>query len=206
MNKSLLTAFLIAFASSANAQQGKALTAFDYQHAESFLNYNTAPLIDNGSVNPNWLPGDRFWYRVLIAEGSEFILVDPSKKTRSLAFDQEKLATTLSKATGKRYETDMLPFQTFSFSADGKSIVFHADDKQWKCDLQSYQCTLDTAHAGASNGEGRRSSRGGSNEVLSPDGQKAAFIKNYNLWVRDVNTKQETQLTTDGIKDEFKCN
>ncbi|WP_044234373.1 S9 family peptidase [Haliscomenobacter hydrossis] len=38
-------------------------------------------------------------------------------------------------------------------------------------------------------------------EVLSPDGKKAAFIKDWNLWVRDVATKQETQLTTDGIKD-----
>ena len=45
---------------------------------------------------------------------------------------------------------------------------------------------------------GRRNSR---NEVLSPDGKKAAFIKDWNLWVRDVATKQETQLTTDGIKD-----
>lgn len=45
---------------------------------------------------------------------------------------------------------------------------------------------------------GRRNSR---NEVLSPDGKKAAFIKDWNLWVRDVATKQETQLTTDGVKD-----
>jgi dipeptidyl-peptidase 4 len=37
--------------------------------------------------------------------------------------------------------------------------------------------------------------------VLSPDGKKAAYIKDYNLWVRDVATGRETQLTTDGIKD-----
>lgn len=39
------------------------------------------------------------------------------------------------------------------------------------------------------------------NEVISPDGTKAAFIKDYNLWVRDVATGKETQLTTDGVKD-----
>jgi dipeptidyl aminopeptidase/acylaminoacyl peptidase len=49
------------------------------------------------------------------------------------------------------------------------------------------------------NAGGRRG--GGSNEILSPDGKKAAFIKEWNLWVRDVDTKKETQLTTDGIKD-----
>jgi len=40
-----------------------------------------------------------------------------------------------------------------------------------------------------------------SNDVLSPDGKKAAFIRDWNLWIKDVETKKETQLTTDGIKD-----
>lgn len=42
---------------------------------------------------------------------------------------------------------------------------------------------------------------GNRNEVVSPDGKKAVFIKDWNLWVRDVESKKETQLTTDGIKD-----
>jgi dipeptidyl aminopeptidase/acylaminoacyl peptidase len=37
--------------------------------------------------------------------------------------------------------------------------------------------------------------------VLSPDGNKAAFIKEHNLWVRDTKTGEQKQLTTDGIKD-----
>ena len=36
---------------------------------------------------------------------------------------------------------------------------------------------------------------------VSPDKTKAAFIRDYNLWVRDVATGKETQLTTDGVKD-----
>jgi len=39
------------------------------------------------------------------------------------------------------------------------------------------------------------------NEVVSPDGKKAVFIKDWNLWVKDLDTKKETQLTTDGVKD-----
>ncbi len=38
-------------------------------------------------------------------------------------------------------------------------------------------------------------------EVLSPDKTREAFIREYNLWVRDIATKKETQLTTDGMKD-----
>lgn len=37
-------------------------------------------------------------------------------------------------------------------------------------------------------------------DVVSPNGQKAAFIRDWNLWVRDVNSGEETQLTNDGIE------
>ncbi|WP_231582682.1 S9 family peptidase [Pedobacter sp. BMA] len=39
------------------------------------------------------------------------------------------------------------------------------------------------------------------NEELSPDGKKAVFIKDYNLFLKDVATGKITQLTTDGVKD-----
>lgn len=37
--------------------------------------------------------------------------------------------------------------------------------------------------------------------TLSPDKQKYAFIRDWNLWTIDVATNKETQLTTDGVKD-----
>ncbi len=39
------------------------------------------------------------------------------------------------------------------------------------------------------------------NAAVSPDSTKAAFIRDYNLWVRDLHSGQETQLTTDGVAD-----
>ena len=202
MNKFLLTTIPFTFALTVHAQQPTTLTAHDYQQAERFLSYNTEPLIDHNTVRPNWLPGDKFWYRVLTAPGSEFILVDPAKKTRDAVFNQQKLASALSAATGKNYTAFMLPFQTFNFSPDEKSVIFQADGRQWKCDLQTYRITADSSRIVRSTegGFGRRG-RGGGNEVLSPDGKRAAFIKDYNLWVRDVKTGQQTQLTTDGVKD-----
>jgi len=38
-------------------------------------------------------------------------------------------------------------------------------------------------------------------EVLSPDGTRAVFIRNHNLWVREVATNATRQLTTDGVED-----
>jgi len=200
MNKLLLAMPFLALAATVNAQQGPQLTAKDYEHAEKFLNYNTMPFIDHENLNAVWFDGDKFWYRVLTAKGSEFILVDPVKKTRSAAFDQQKLAASLSKASGKQYEADMLPFNSISFSADAKSVIFEADGKQWSCNLQTYDCKADDSHAkaGRERGRGRRRAE---METASPDGKKVAYIKDYNLWVRDIESHKETQLTTDGVKD-----
>jgi dipeptidyl aminopeptidase/acylaminoacyl peptidase len=41
----------------------------------------------------------------------------------------------------------------------------------------------------------------GRNVVPSPDGKLGAFIRSENLWVRDLASGRETQLTTDGVKD-----
>ncbi len=197
----------IAFAFSSNAQQ---LTAKDYEHAEKFMSYNTDPFIDAVTVRPNWLPGDQFWYLSATAAKSEFILVDPVKKTRSAAFDHQKLAALLSAAGGKTYEANKLPFQTISFSEDGKSIFFSADSKKWKYNLQANTiapdesasaATANPGRFGRGGGGGGGRGAGGGNEVLSPDGKRAVFIKDYNLWLRDIATDKQTQLTTDGIKD-----
>jgi dipeptidyl aminopeptidase/acylaminoacyl peptidase len=39
------------------------------------------------------------------------------------------------------------------------------------------------------------------NEHVSPNGKLAAYIDDYNLWVRDLSTNKKTQLTFDGKKD-----
>jgi dipeptidyl aminopeptidase/acylaminoacyl peptidase len=50
--------------------------------------------------------------------------------------------------------------------------------------------------------EGTDSGRGQSrNDVPSPDGRKAVFLRDWNLWVRDVASGRETPLTRDGVRD-----
>ncbi|HEY5966638.1 MAG TPA: DPP IV N-terminal domain-containing protein, partial [Chitinophagaceae bacterium] len=177
-----------------------ALTVKDYQNAENKLGYNTQKYVDRGNVSPNWMPGDKFWYRVLTPSGSEFVFVDATKGTRAVAFDHEKLAASLSTATSKKYTGSMLPFQVINYSADGRSITFRTDGKQWKYDLQNSSIVADTTKLleNAQRGFGR-GNRG--IEVLSPDRTKGVYIKDYNLWVKDVKTSEQKQLTFDGIKD-----
>ena len=182
------------FVSAASAQQRPVRTTDDYARAERALGYNTSALVDHSASPPNWLAGDRFWYRTMTARGSEFILVDPARKTRVPAFDHTKLAAALSTASGKTYEAARLPFRTFMFAPDEKSIAFATGDKSWKYDLASGQVSADTAPTA-------KPSPNAENEITSPNGQLAAYIQDYNLWVRDTKTNQTSQLTTDGAKD-----
>lgn len=200
MRKYLLPLAALVLAVQANAQQ-RALTAQDYQRAENFLIYNTEQLVDRGNIRPEWLPGDRFWYRVLTPQGSAFMLVDPAKKTSASAFDAQKLAIALGTATGKQYNADKLPFNTISFSDDMGTIIFTAEGKQWGYDKAKNTVAENTTPVKATQGQAPAGRRMAGLTVPSPDGKQVAFLRDWNLWVRDVTTKQEKQLTTDGIKD-----
>src|SRR4051794_28424211 len=104
---------------SLSAQQK--FTTADYQRAERLMTYNTTPLVHRTGVRPNWILGERFWYRVTTVEGAEFVLVDPAKGTRAPAFDHVKLAAALATAAGRTIDAKNLPFQELEFTADGQS-------------------------------------------------------------------------------------
>jgi dipeptidyl aminopeptidase/acylaminoacyl peptidase len=206
MNKFLLTAIPLVLVVTAQAQQHPALTTKDYERAESMLYFNTEPLIAHTGIHPNWLADDRFYYQTTAAEGNQFILFNPAKGTKTAAFDHKKLAAALSAAIGKQYVATDLPFKAIGFTDDGKGVVFKIDKKQWK--FENNQATPDTiaietaATTGARGRHSGAAKTGNPDEVLSPDKQRAAFIKDFNLWVRDAKTNQQTQLTTDGVKDD----
>lgn len=210
MKRTSLTIISMALSWAAIAQQGKVLTTQDYERAENAMAASVQPLIETTGIHANWLADDRFYYRTSVAEGNQFILFDPAKGTRGAAFDHKKLAAALSTATGKTYDAANLPFQSISFSADGKGVIFQVDSKQYRFDTKTNQVVPDTttvkvvmiAGARGRRAGGLRGGGGNPNEVLSPDGKKAAYIKDYNLWVRDLASNQSTALTTDGVKDD----
>ena len=199
-------------------QQRAALTPDDYTRAERFLAPAVTPLVVGGAVSATWLPDDRFWYRNAITGGTEFILVDPVKKTRSRAFNHEKVAAALSAASNAKLDPLNLAIQGLTPSPDGTAIAFNLAGKRWSCDVEGAKCA-DTGAATTTVGEaadppaggrgGRGGGRGGAAARtstdgkplnMSPDGKRGIFIREWNLWVHDVATRQERQLTTDGAK------
>ncbi|HTS86903.1 MAG TPA: DPP IV N-terminal domain-containing protein [Gemmatimonadales bacterium] len=169
------------------------LTADDYHHAEQFLLYNTGRLVLNGPVRATWLSGDRFWYRNQVSGGYEFVMINPAHASRSPAFDQAAIAAALSSAADTTFDPMHLPFSEVTFAEDGQSISFEVGAKHWSCTLAPAKCM-------ASEG-GRQHDQSSRNAVTSPDGKRAVFIRDNNLWVRELATGKETQLTTDGVPD-----
>src|SRR5437773_2115701 len=179
--------FILALAIPCTAQT-LTLTENDYKRAETLLGYNANPLVLHSPARPVWLPDDRFWYRLTTERGTEFVLVDPARRARMPAFDQPKLAAALSSAIGTNYEPFSLPFAQFTFEDGDRAISFDIGNRRWKCDTEGSKCASANRN-------------GVADSVLSPDGKRAAFIRDFNLWVRDVVSGKETQLTKDGMKD-----
>ena len=82
----LIALFSISLSVSSVAQQpARALTTDDYARAEKMLSYNTDPLVDRNGVRATWLPDGRFYYRVMTASGSEFVVINPADGSRKAA-------------------------------------------------------------------------------------------------------------------------
>lgn len=177
------------------------VTEADYARAESFLGQNVNGLVYGNAVRPVWLDGDSFWYRNAVKGGAEFILVDPSAGTRVRAFDHDRLAASLTDLGDTTYTELGLPFQSFEF-VDGQEFVrFSVDGDLYTCSLSGYECEVAEGEGSGSGDMDPRMAmfrRFMSTEVESPDGSKEAFIRDFNLWVRDKASGEETQLTTDG--------
>jgi len=162
-----------------------------YARAEAYLPWNAVTLTSGTEVTPRWIGPDRFWFRGRRMDGYEFVLVDPAKLSRGPAFDHERLAAALSMAADTAYTGRKLPFTEFEFVRDGRAIQFQvADSIRWTCDIVAYSCSGPDSAAAFPR-----------YEIRSPDGKWAAFEKNENLWVRNLESREETPLSTDGATD-----
>ncbi|KQN38090.1 peptidase S9 [Pedobacter sp. Leaf41] len=134
MNKYWLTAIALSIMTSANAQH-KVLTEKDYEHAESFMAYNTSKYIDNVGVTPNWLEGDNFWFTIKNANGTQTFLVNPEKKTKTLTTEYGKGLASPPPTARRRGGGDEV------LSPDGKKSILIKDYNLYLKDVASDKLT-----------------------------------------------------------------
>jgi dipeptidyl aminopeptidase/acylaminoacyl peptidase len=194
-------------------------TAADYARSAA-LGDRLSGLVVNDPGDPNWIgESDRFWYRKTVTGGHEFTLVDATRLTKSPAFDHARLAESLGRARGRSYTAVTLPFDEIEFTDDGGALRFTVSNRDqrsgapqpfiqgetpppdtvWQCTLDTYACTR---VGPAEQNRGRRGFGQGrqreARPAVSPDGSTEAFIRNYNVWIRPVGSRQATPLSLDG--------
>src|SRR5690606_18218522 len=90
---------------------------------------------------------------------------------------------------GKPVDPDKLPPLQVEREADG-SLLLRSRGSAFRCAADG--CKVEAKPVPKSGSEPG---------AASPDGKRAAFIRDWNLWLRDLASGQETQLTFDGKAD-----
>jgi len=96
-------------------------------------------------------------------------------------------------------QTNPLPVRSFSFSNEGKWVLIYTNSKKvWRRDTRGDYWALNLTDKSLKQlGKGRPVSSLMFAKI-SPDGTKAAYVSEHNIYVEDLATNQITPLTTDG--------
>ena len=145
----------------------------------------TKRCVFNATLIPHWIgDSDCFWYEREFRQGKEFRLVNAFAGTNEIAFDHIALAKSLEATIGETINADDLPISKIDLCLSPLQVVFDALGKRWTYTDSNQSCT---------ESEPLRS-----DWIISPDDSKAAFLRNNNIWVRDLGSGDERALTDDG--------
>ena len=195
--KSILTKILscgilsIVLLSCSNPKEQKQFTVAEYEAAAKHMDRSLYSMVYNQVSESSFINGNNFLYSTTTKDGEKFILVDTNSKVKEAAFNHEKLAEVLSKEINKEIKANALPIYGVSLSDDLKTLNFTASRQKYSYNLESFLLSKNVSKR-------KNTSR---NEHVSPNGKLAAYIDNFNLWIRHLDTNKKTQITFDGAED-----
>lgn len=176
-------------------------TVEDYNRAYALREKYNAKHVLYAGVVPHWVDQtSAFWYVRQTEKGKEYVKVDAASKKRTALFDQQKMASALTEKAGREINAYNLPLQNCRLNISLDTLRFQLDGKFWAYSIKNNRLLEEGAIP--SRGKERHwmevdDEKEGS-PVTSPDGKWTAFIKNDNVYVREVATGKEKQLSQDG--------
>jgi len=103
----------------------------NYSAAARFSPRKLEKMLFTLSVDPHWLKkSDRFWYMFETTEGKKWYIVDPLKGEKKLLFDNEKLATEITKIVKDPFDAQHLGLDSMRFIKDENWIQFEVKSTQ----------------------------------------------------------------------------
>lgn len=163
------------------------VTEADYRRAERFLAANVNDLVSGNILAQYWQDDGRLVYRRSTGAGSEIVVADPGTGSISALFDAEAVAAALASLSGDEVDASDLSLSRIELDSEQETLGFRFDGEDYQLNLSSMDL--------------QQEAESPDHEIFSPDGSKAAFIQDHNLWVRDTASNALTQLTFDGVED-----
>ncbi len=179
-------------------------TTEDYNRAFS-LQDKYKDNVFHSNITPQWITKtDCFWYVDFGADGKTYMLVDAGKKTKTTLFDHLKLADRLSKVTKKTIDMQKLTLAELKVSASMDTLRFVNSGTKWIY-LQKTDSLMNDGKQTLPKSEywGKVDTERIGEPVISPDKKLSAFVKENNLYIKDLKTGIEKAISTDGTKDDY---
>lgn len=176
-------------------------TVEDYNRAYELREKYNAKHVLYAGVVPHWVDQtSAFWYVRQTEKGKEYVKVDAASKKHTALFDQQKMAAALTEKAGREINAYNLPLQNCRLNISLDTLRFQLDGKFWAYSIKNNRL-LDEGAIPLRGKERHWMEVDDEKEgrpVTSPDGKWTAFIKNDNVYVREVATGKEKQLSQDG--------
>ncbi len=222
MKKQILSFVLMCMALSSYSQED---ILPGYTQARKFTADKLSTMLFSTTVDPHWFQqGNKFWYVYKTHKGTNWYVVDPSKKNKQELFDRVEMAARLSEIVHDPFLADRLPIENLQAMADGKTFTFTVtssqdnDQKDEKGEKEKgkkrfffsydYQ-TRELTHLK----DKKEDEKFPNWASISPDGETVIYAKDQNLYRMSRadyekakenekdSTIVETQLTLFGVKD-----
>ena len=176
-------------------------TVEDYNRAYSLRDKFSSNKVFYSNVSPEWIEGThQFWYIRNTPEGRIYVAVNADKKGRKELFDHKQLANTLGKASGKEIKPEAINLEWLRVNKTLDTLRFNFNNQRWMYAVRKNQLTDEGTLPSPSKPRHwmEWDDEKSAGAVTSPDGKYTAFIKNDNIYVKDVATGKEKQLSLDG--------
>ncbi|HJD77365.1 MAG TPA: S9 family peptidase [Bacteroides reticulotermitis] len=176
-------------------------TVDDYNRAYSLRDKFSSNKVFYSNVNPEWIEGThQFWYIRNTPEGRIYVSVNAEKKGRKDLFDHKQLANALGKASGKEVKPEAINLERLYVNKTLDTLRFNFNNQKWMYAVRKNQLANEGTLPAPSKPRHwmEMDDEKSAGPVTSPDGKYTAFIKNDNIYVKEVATGKEKQLSLDG--------
>ncbi|MFA7116551.1 MAG: DPP IV N-terminal domain-containing protein [Bacteroidales bacterium] len=185
-------------------------TVDDYNRAYSMQDkYSNQVFYSN--ITPHWINSSHiFWYSCKTPDGYQYLVVNADKKTKTILFDNQKLASAISKnikenagtTFQKKVNSKALYLKNLKVNTDLDTCHFVYNNTNWTYIISTDILTNDGLVPTPNK---PRNWTGFDTEkdwqpITSPNGHYQTYMKDNNVYIKELSTNKETQITTDGTE------